>query len=192
MTTANLHYQRAKFSPLWSRVCLQTRIGHGLARIAQILCGEARCGAGPARPPVARRVVAPHGRGGWWRERPPDFRRWCATGQGEMVHAKIHHLPSPSGVALSTVIPCGKAIESARKPGPLHRTQAVRHARETPTQAAPTRTRWESKQIPSRNIAKATFSGWSATERRVPALPSIPTFRHGCKGNGLDCNAIVV
>ena len=26
-----------------------------------------------------------------------------------MVHAKIHHLPSPAGVALSTVIPGGKA-----------------------------------------------------------------------------------
>ena len=34
---------------------------------------------------------------------------------GEMVHAKIHHLPSPSGVALSTVVPGGKAME--RCPG---------------------------------------------------------------------------
>ena len=45
--------------------------------------------------PLARRVVAPHGRGRKWRERPPDFWRWCATGEGEVVHAKIHHLPSP-------------------------------------------------------------------------------------------------
>ena len=45
--------------------------------------------------PLARRVVAPHRRGRKWRERPPDFWRWCATGQGEVVHAKIHHLPSP-------------------------------------------------------------------------------------------------
>ena len=44
---------------------------------------------------LARRVVAPHGRGRKWRERPRVFCRWCATGEGEVVHAKIHHLPSP-------------------------------------------------------------------------------------------------
>ena len=97
MTTANLHYQRARPSPLWSRLCPETRIGRGLARIPQILWGKAHCGAAPGCPRLARRVVAPHGRGGWWRERPPLFRRWCATGQGEVVHAKIHHLPSPRG-----------------------------------------------------------------------------------------------
>ena len=32
--------------------------------------------------PLARRVVAPHGRGRKWRERPPVFWRWCATGEG--------------------------------------------------------------------------------------------------------------
>ena len=68
--------------------------------------------------PLARRVVAPHGRGRKWRERPPDFWRWCATGQGEVVHAKIHHLPFPvSGGAPSTVIPGGKAIERCRGQG---------------------------------------------------------------------------
>ena len=30
--------------------------------------------------PLARRVVAPHGRGRKWRERPPLFVRWCGTG----------------------------------------------------------------------------------------------------------------
>ena len=45
--------------------------------------------------PPARRVVAPHGRGRKWRERPRVFWRWCATGEGEVVHAKIHHFPSP-------------------------------------------------------------------------------------------------
>ena len=45
--------------------------------------------------PLARRVVAPHGRGRKWRERPRVFWRWSATGLGEVVHAKIHHLPSP-------------------------------------------------------------------------------------------------
>ena len=45
--------------------------------------------------PLARRVVAPHGRGRKWREQPPVSCRWCGTREGEVVHAKIHHLPSP-------------------------------------------------------------------------------------------------
>ena len=69
----------------------------GLARIARVLWGKAPCGAGIACPPLARRVVAPHGRGRWWRERPHSFCCCCGTGQGEVVHAKIHHLPSPFG-----------------------------------------------------------------------------------------------
>ena len=32
--------------------------------------------------PLAHRVVAPHGRGRKWRERPPLFDRWCGTGEG--------------------------------------------------------------------------------------------------------------
>ena len=94
-TTPPLHSQRAHPSPSWSRLCRETRIGQELARIAQILWGKARCGAGPARPRLARRVVAPHGRGGKWRERPRVFCRWCGTGQGKVVHGKIHHHPSP-------------------------------------------------------------------------------------------------
>ena len=41
----------------------EIRIGRGLARIPRILRGKAACGAGIARPRLARRVVAPHGRG---------------------------------------------------------------------------------------------------------------------------------
>ena len=44
------------------------------------------------------------------------------------MHAKIHHLPSPAGVALTTVVPGGKAVEPMRKPGRPHRPQAVCHA----------------------------------------------------------------
>ena len=57
MTTASLHYQRAQPSPLWSRLCLETRIGRGLARIPRVLCGKAPCGAAPARSRLARPVV---------------------------------------------------------------------------------------------------------------------------------------
>ena len=109
MTITNLHYQRAKPSPLWYRRFPGIRIGRGLARIARVLWGKAPCGAGPARPRLARRVVAPHGRGRWWRERPPGFCRWCSTGQEEVVQAKIHHHPSPfRGVAPTTMIPAGR------------------------------------------------------------------------------------
>ena len=63
-----------------------------MARIPRVGCdnrGEAVPGVSPPRP--LRRTW----RGRKWRERPRVFWRWCATGQGEVVHAKIHHLPSP-------------------------------------------------------------------------------------------------
>ena len=50
-TTPTLHSQRAKPSPSWSRLFPETRIGRGLARIAQILWGKAPWGAGIACPP---------------------------------------------------------------------------------------------------------------------------------------------
>ena len=97
LTIANLHYQRAKPSPLWSRLCPEIRIGRGLARIPQILRGKAPCAAAAARPRLARRVVAPHGRGRWWRERPPVFRRWCATSGGKGGQASGHLSPALKG-----------------------------------------------------------------------------------------------
>ena len=166
MTTPSLHYQRAQPSPLWSRLCLETRIGRGLARIPRVLCGKAPCGAAPARSRLARPVVAPPGRGRKWRERPRFLAADAPRGRGRLfMRAFIHSFPLPLGVTPSTVIPGGKAIEPMRKPGPAHRPQAVQTARETPTQAATIRTRRGSKQAPSRNIAQATFSSPSATER---------------------------
>ena len=63
LTTATLLSQRAKPSPLWSRLCPETRIGRGLARIARVLRGKAPCGAGIACPPprTARRGAALEG-----------------------------------------------------------------------------------------------------------------------------------
>ncbi len=104
LTITNLHYQRAKPSPLWCGLCLEIRIGRGLARIPRVLFDKARCGAGPARPRLARRV------GG-------------AARQGEMVHTKIHHLPSPSRGRSLHIDPCGNAVESSRRP--TRRTQAT-------------------------------------------------------------------
>ena len=121
LTITNLHYQRAKPSPLWSRLCPGIRIRRGLARIAQILWGKASCGAGIACPPprTARRgatregeevegatpcflpLVRHRGGGGGARQNPPP--------------------PLPfSGVAPSTVIPGGKAVVAVTKPRSEH------------------------------------------------------------------------
>ena len=42
LTTTNLHYQRAQPSPLWFRLCLESRIGRGLARMPRVLRGKAQ------------------------------------------------------------------------------------------------------------------------------------------------------
>ena len=42
LAITKLHYQRAQPSPLWSRLFLKIHIGHGVARIARVLCGKAR------------------------------------------------------------------------------------------------------------------------------------------------------
>ena len=133
-TTPTLHSQRAKPSPLWSRLCLETRIGRGLARIATSYGVKPRGAPASRVHPLTRRVVAPHGRGRKWRERPPIFCRWCGTGQGEVVHAKIHHHPSPFR---------GRSLHSdpwreGRHSGDEARvgTLTTGGARERPTQAA--------------------------------------------------------
>ena len=63
-TTLTLHSQRAQPSPLWSKLCWESRIGSGLARIAQIRCGKAPCGVGIACPPprTARRGATREGK----------------------------------------------------------------------------------------------------------------------------------
>ena len=97
MTTATLLSQRAKPSPLWSRLCPETRIGRGLARIARVLWGKASCGAGIACPPprTARRGAAPEGEE-VVRATPCLLAlvRHRAGGGGAPVNS--HHLPSPS------------------------------------------------------------------------------------------------
>ena len=93
-------------------------MGRGLARIAEVLWGKAPCSAGIACPPprTPRRGAARRGRK--WRERPPLFRRWCATGAGTGGRPGGTRFPPPCGeVAPSTVIPGGKAIERCRGQG---------------------------------------------------------------------------
>ena len=89
--------------------------------------------------------------------------------------------------------PCGKAVEPMRSPGVPHRPQGERNPRETPTEAATTRTRCGSKQVPSRNIAKATpcstlkllgrlwFSVDEDAQSEHPAtLTGLPGRAHSC------------
>ena len=97
MTITNLHYQRAKPSPSWSRLFPETRIGRGLARISQILWGKAPCGAGIACPPLARRVVAPHGRGDGGGSDPPIFGAGAPPGRGKWSTLRSTSYPSPAG-----------------------------------------------------------------------------------------------
>ena len=66
-------------SLLWSGPCLESLMGHRLARIPRIgcdNCGGAAAGVSPRRP--MRRAW----RGRKWRERPRVSWRWCATGEG--------------------------------------------------------------------------------------------------------------
>ena len=105
-------------SPLWSRLCPGIRIGHGLARIAQILWGKAPWGGGSARPPprMARRGATREGEE--VEGATPGFLplvRHRAGGGGAPLWS--HHLPFPREGAPSTVIPGGKAVRPARKAG---------------------------------------------------------------------------
>ena len=59
------------------------------------------------RPACPRRVVAPHWRGRKWRERPPDFCRWCGTGEGKDGKGSGHPLPPPFGGRSLHSDPCG-------------------------------------------------------------------------------------
>ena len=118
LTTPTLLSQRAKSSPSWSRLCPETRIGSGLARILRILCGKAHCGAAPGCPRLARRVVAPHGRGRKWRERPPPFSalvRHRGGVSGPPFGPPLN--PPLGGVAPSTLIPAGRLKWESPGPG---------------------------------------------------------------------------
>ena len=93
--TPTLHSQRAQPSTLWCRLYLEVRIGRGLTRIARVLGVKPRAVSAACVPASHGASWRRTGGGRKWRERPRVFCRWCGTGQGEVVHAKIHHLPSP-------------------------------------------------------------------------------------------------
>ena len=108
LTTTTLLSQRAPPSLVWSGPCLESLIGHGLARIPRVGCdnrGGAAPGVSPPRP--ARRGAAREGEEVEGAT-PPFWPlvRHRAGGGGAPLWS--HHLPSPAGVAPSTVIPAGR------------------------------------------------------------------------------------
>ncbi len=180
LTTTTLLSQRAKSSLLWSGPCLESLMGHGLARIPCVDCdnrGGAAAGVAP------RRTLRRAWRGRKWRERPPAFWRWCATGQGRWCTPKFtispplwgtpHHLSrggNPFRMAFRHWHPSlqkaprtgqGAEATASTTGGGLRPGEAA--------QAAATRTRSGSKQVPSRSMAQATFRSRSPTERRARA-----------------------
>ena len=185
LTTATLLSQRAKPSPLWSSCARKPALDTGWHGFPA-----------PAAPTVAgrrlacRRLVrcaAPGGGGSG--ESDPVFRRWCATGQGEMVHAKIHHLPSPSGVALTTEIPAGSRNTESPDPGcpaqpglPRARSPCwTWHGQSIP--AAGCRGNQERPHVPILNTSEGRSSGWPG-RRSTRSWPSESGARWGIEWAG--------
>ena len=95
-------------SLLWSGPCLESLVGGGLARISRVGCDN-RGGAAPSVSPP-RRCAAPGGgvSGG---SDPVFFGAGAPPGRGKWATLKATIYPPLRGVAPSTVIPGGKAIE---------------------------------------------------------------------------------
>ena len=92
-------------SLLWSGPCLESLIGHGLARIPRVRCDE-RSGAAPgvSPPRPARRTGGKKVEGAT-----PRFLALGAPREGGKVARPLATVPLPSvGVAPSTVIPAGR------------------------------------------------------------------------------------
>ena len=80
LTTTTPLSQRAEPSPLWSRLCPETRIGRGLARIPRVGCDN----GGGAVPGVSpRRLVRRTWRGRKWREDPQIVSAGAPPGRGD-------------------------------------------------------------------------------------------------------------
>ncbi len=83
----------------------------GTTRISRVRCDKAKRGWASRVARVARRNGAPHGRGDGGESDPPFFAAGAPRAR-EKVSAKVSALCPPFGeVALTTVIPGGKAIE---------------------------------------------------------------------------------
>ena len=118
--------QRAEPSPLWCGTFLKRRIRWGTTRIPRVGCGKAKRGSA-SRAPLARRNGAPHERGAGGESDPTLLTAGAPRGRTK-VAAKVAALCAPCGeVALTTVIPRGKAIEHCR--GQVRSTDRSSHPR---------------------------------------------------------------
>ena len=100
-------------SLLWWRPCLESLIGHGLARIPRVRCDE-RSGAAPgvSPPHPARRTGGKKVEGATPLFLPLVRHRGGVKGDRQN---DTFTLPLKGGRSLHSD-PCGKAVESARKP----------------------------------------------------------------------------
>ena len=107
LTTTTLFSQRAEPSPLSFGTFPKRRMGRGITRISRVRCENAKRG-GASRPPLARRVGAPHERGDGGGSDPPFLAAGAPPGRvkGDRQNDTFT-LPSER-VAPSTVIPAGR------------------------------------------------------------------------------------
>ncbi len=109
--------QRAEPSPLWFGCCPKRRMGRGTTRISRVRCDKAKRGWASRVARVARRNGAPYGRGDGGESDPPFFPAGAPRAR-EKVSAKVSALCPPFGeVALTTVIPGGKASSASASSG---------------------------------------------------------------------------
>ena len=111
-----LFSQRAEPSPLWLRTSPKRLIRRGTTRISGVRCEKAVGGCASRVPPVARRNGAPHGRGAGGESDPTFFGAGTPPGRVKVDRPLATFSLLSAGVALTTVIPGGKAVESASKP----------------------------------------------------------------------------
>ena len=127
-TTPTLLSQRAEPSPLWLETFPQRRIRRGTTRNSQVRCEKAKRGYASRFPPSSG-VTARRTRGAAGGESDPPFFGAGAPPvrvKGDTACATLY--PPLSGeVALSTVIPGGKAVKAMRNLKRSHRPQAACH-----------------------------------------------------------------
>ena len=108
--------QRAEPSPLWLRTSPKPGIRRGTTRISprRLRKGEARLRL--AGPPPTRRNGAPYGRGAGGESDPHVLAAGAARGRAKGDRGRDTLCLPFLGVALTTVIPGGKAVELMGKP----------------------------------------------------------------------------
>ena len=129
-TTPTPVSQRAEPSPLWSGTFPKRHTGRGTTRISRVRCETAMRGSTSRVPLPARRNGAPHGRVAGGESDPLFFGAGAPRGRAKGDRGPDTLCLPLFGVALTTEVPGGKAIEPMRKPGRPHRPQVVRHAHE--------------------------------------------------------------